>query len=82
MFRETEVKMNAISELLKNYKIPPVAKVRQTFNNDELENVAEHLRLGLEENCAPIKAGDRIAFIPFLASSASLLLVAAALSSV
>ena len=28
------------------------------------------------------KAGDRIAFIPFLASSASLLLVAAALSSV
>ncbi|MBQ6295058.1 MAG: hypothetical protein IJK80_04280, partial [Firmicutes bacterium] len=53
--------MNAISELLKNYEIPPVAKVRQTFNNDELDNVEERLLAGLEEKCAPIKPGDRIA---------------------
>ncbi|MBO4873481.1 MAG: DUF2088 domain-containing protein [Lachnospiraceae bacterium] len=53
--------MNAISELLKNYEIPKVAKVRQTFNNDVLEDVVGTLRRGLEEKCAPIKPGDRIA---------------------
>ena len=53
--------MNAISELLKNYQIPKVAKVRETFNNDVLEDVVGTLRKGLEEKCAPIVPGARIA---------------------
>ncbi len=53
--------MNAISELLKSYQIPKVAKVRQTFNNDELADVEGVLRRGLEETCAPIRPGARIA---------------------
>ena len=53
--------MNAISELLKSYPIPKVAKVRQTFNNDVLEDVVGTLRRGLEEKCAPIVPGARIA---------------------
>ena len=53
--------MNAISELLKNYEIPKVALVRETFNNDVLEDVVGTLRRGLEEKCAPIAPGARIA---------------------
>ena len=53
--------LNAISELLKNYEIPKVALVRETFNNDVLEDVVGTLRRGLEEKCAPIAPGARIA---------------------
>lgn len=53
--------MDAISELLKNYQIPKIAKVHQTFNNDELADVEGELRRGLEATCAPIKPGARIA---------------------
>jgi len=53
--------MNKISELLKSYEIPKVAKVRQTFNNDVMENVQESLQQQLEATCAPIAKGARIA---------------------
>ena len=53
--------MNAISEILKGYSIPLVAKVRQTFNNDVLSNVEDTLKRGLKESCAKINKGDRIA---------------------
>jgi len=53
--------MSKISELLCGYPVPKVAKVRQTFNNDILENVEGTLWKGLEENCAPIAPGARIA---------------------
>ena len=53
--------MDAISELLKKYQIPKIAKVHQTFNNDELADVEGELRRGLEATCAPIKPGARIA---------------------
>ena len=53
--------MSAVSELLRPYPIPPAARVRQTFCDRTLEDPAAHLLLGLEENCAPIHPGDRIA---------------------
>ena len=53
--------MSAVSELLRPYPIPPAAKVRQTFCDRTLEDPAAHLLRGLEENCAPIHPGDRIA---------------------
>ena len=52
---------SSISELLKSYEIPKVAKVRQTFNADILEDVVGTLRHGLEEKCALIRPGERIA---------------------
>ena len=53
--------MSAVSQLLRPYPIPHAAKVRQTFCDTVLENPAAHLLCGLEENCAPIRPGDRIA---------------------
>ena len=50
-----------ISNLLAPYSVPKIAKVRQTFNNDLLEDVEGTLRRGLEEKCAEIKPGARIA---------------------
>lgn len=50
-----------ISKMLVNYSVPKVAKVRQTFNNDLLEDVEGTLLRGLEEKCAEIKPGARIA---------------------
>lgn len=43
------------------FEIPKVAKVRQFFNNDELENPQQALRAQLEAKNPPIKPGDRIA---------------------
>ena len=53
--------MSEISKMLASHSIPKVAKVRQTFNNDLLEDVEGTLLRGLEETCAPIKPGARIA---------------------
>ena len=53
--------MSAVSELLRPYPIPCAAKVRQTFCSAVLNDPAAHLLRGLEENCAPIRPGDRIA---------------------
>ena len=53
--------MSTVSELLRPYPIPPVANVRQTFCADMLEDVESHLLRELEENCAPIRPGERIA---------------------
>lgn len=53
--------MSEISKMLASHSIPKVAKVRQTFNNDLLEDIEGTLLRGLEETCAPIKPGARIA---------------------
>lgn len=53
--------MSEISKMLASHSIPKVAKVRQTFNNDLLEDVEGTLLRGLEKTCAPIKPGARIA---------------------
>ena len=53
--------MSEITKMLAGHSIPKVAKVRQTFNNDVLEDVEGILLRGLEESCAPIKPGARIA---------------------
>ena len=53
--------MSIVSEMLRPYPIPPVAKTRQFFNAQQLDHPAQHLLRGLEENCAPIRPGDRIA---------------------
>ena len=53
--------MSEITKMLAGHSIPKVAKVRQTFNNDVLEDVERTLLRGLEESCAPIKPGARIA---------------------
>ena len=53
--------MSEITKMLAGHSIPKVAKVRQTFNNDVLEDVEGTLLRGLEESCAPIKPGARIA---------------------
>ena len=53
--------MSTISELLRPYPIPIAANVRQTFCADMLEDVESHLLRELEENCAPIRPGERIA---------------------
>ncbi|MGI5962860.1 MAG: lactate racemase domain-containing protein [Lawsonibacter sp.] len=53
--------MSEITKMLSGYSIPKVAKVRQTFNNDTLEDVEGTLMRGLEETCAPIAPGARIA---------------------
>ena len=53
--------MSEISKLLSGYPVPKVAKVRQTFNNDTLEDVEGTLWQGLQETCAPIAPGARIA---------------------
>lgn len=53
--------MSEISKMLASHSIPKVAKVRQTFNNDLLEDVEGTLLRDLEETCAPIKPGARIA---------------------
>jgi len=53
--------MSQISKMLSAYPVPKVAKVRQTFNNDILEDVEGSLWKGLEESCAPIAPGARIA---------------------
>lgn len=53
--------MSEVSKLLSGYSVPKIAKVRQTFNNDTLEDVEGTLWKGLEETCAPIAPGARIA---------------------
>jgi len=53
--------MSEVSKLLAGYSVPKVAKVRQTFNNDLLEDVEGTVRKGLEEKCAEFKPGARIA---------------------
>ena len=53
--------MSEITKMLAGHNIPKVAKVRETFNNDTLEDVEGTLLRGLEETCAPIKPGARIA---------------------
>jgi uncharacterized protein (DUF362 family) len=47
--------------MLEGYSVPKVAKVRQTFNNDTLEDVEGTLLQGLQTTCAPIAPGSRIA---------------------
>ena len=53
--------MSTVSQMLRPYPIPSVAKVRQGFCAEVLDDVEGHLLRGLEENCAPIRPGDRIA---------------------
>ena len=53
--------MSELSKLLEGYSIPKVAKVRETFNNDTLEDVEGAVWNGLKESCAPIAPGARIA---------------------
>ena len=53
--------MSTVSELLRPYPIPPVAKVRQSFCDDVLADVPGQLLAQLEANCAPIRPGARIA---------------------
>lgn len=53
--------MSEISTMLQKYPIPRITKVRQTFNQDVLEDLEGVLRGGLEETCAPIAPGARIA---------------------
>ena len=53
--------MSEITKMLSGHSIPKVTKVRQTFNNDLLEDVEGTLLRGLEESCAPIQPGARIA---------------------
>lgn len=53
--------MSTVSQMLRPYPVPPVAKVRQTFCAEVLDQVESRLLRGLEENCAPIRPGDRIA---------------------
>ena len=53
--------MSTVSELLRPYPIPIAANVRQTFCADMLDDVESHLLRELEENCAPIRPGERIA---------------------
>ncbi len=53
--------MSIVSQMLLPYAIPPVAKTRQFFAALQLEDPTVQLLRGLEENCAPIRPGDRIA---------------------
>lgn len=53
--------MSKVSRMLEHYQIPQVIKVRQSFNNDTLDDVQQTLRRGLETSCRPIAKGDRIA---------------------
>ena len=59
--KEGLIAMSEVSKLLAGYSVPKVAKVRQTFNNDLLEDVEGTVRKGLEEKCAEFKPGARIA---------------------
>ena len=53
--------MSTVSEMLRPYPIPPVAKTRQFFCDTVLEQPEEELLRQLEASCAPIQAGQRIA---------------------
>ena len=53
--------MPTVSEMLRPYPIPPVAKTRQFFCDTVLSDPETVLRRQLEETCAPIRPGDRIA---------------------
>ncbi len=53
--------MLQISEMLSDYSIPKVARVKQFFNHDILLDVEHILRGELEASCAPIMPGMRIA---------------------
>ena len=53
--------MPTVSEMLRPYPIPPVAKTRQFFCDTVLSDPETALRRQLEETCAPIRPGDRIA---------------------
>ncbi len=53
--------MSKLNEMLDDYKIPAVAKVKQIFDSTHLENPEEKLTSLLHEKNLPIKQGDRIA---------------------
>ena len=53
--------MNQINQLLDEYKIPKVVKVKQCFNNDILENLEDQLMAELTVKNIPIAPGHRIA---------------------
>ena len=53
--------MPTVSEMLRPYPIPPVAKTRQFFCDTVLSDPEAVLRQELETTCAPIRPGDRIA---------------------
>lgn len=53
--------MDLINKLLENNKIPKVAKVKQFFNNDIVENIEEVLMEKINAKDITIKPGDRIA---------------------
>ena len=53
--------MSAVSEMLRPYPIPPVAKTRQFFCDTVLPDPETVLRQQLEATCAPILPGQRIA---------------------
>ncbi len=53
--------MNQINQLLDEYKIPKVVKVKQFFNNDVEENVEDKLMEELITKNIPIAPGNRIA---------------------
>ena len=53
--------MPTVSDMLRPYPIPPVAKTRQFFCDTVLSDPETALRRQLEETCAPIRPGDRIA---------------------
>ena len=46
---------------MQNFEIPGVARVRQFFNREELEDPEGELKRLLEEKNLPIKKGSRIA---------------------
>jgi uncharacterized protein (DUF362 family) len=53
--------MSEVNKLLDPIPLPKVVKVRQTFNNDTLNDVTGEVKRQLEALNPPIKAGDRIA---------------------
>jgi len=53
--------MSKFNEMLDNYQIPKVAKIRQLFDRTYLENPEEKLTTLLQEKNLPINTGNRIA---------------------
>ncbi len=53
--------MSKLNEMLDDYRIPRVAKVKQIFDDTYLENPEEKLLSLLRNKSLPVKSGDRIA---------------------